>query len=75
VRVESYANPTFSPDPRKSLNAKDVVAEFKATGYEPEAYTLYSHKAPKTLADAATQAGSTNGKKGDITRSNALQDH
>jgi branched-chain amino acid transport system substrate-binding protein len=54
---------TFSPDPRKNPNAKDVVAKFKAKNYEPEAYTLYSYAAAQILADAAKQASSTDGKK------------
>src|SRR4051795_2441220 len=54
---------TFSPDPRKNPNAKDVVAKFKAKNYEPEAYTLYSYAAAQILAEAAKQAGSTDGKK------------
>src|SRR3954467_4543815 len=54
---------TFSPDPRKNPNAKDAVAKFKAKNYEPEAYTLYSYAATQILAEAAKQAGSTDGKK------------
>jgi branched-chain amino acid transport system substrate-binding protein len=54
---------TFSPDPRKNPNAKDVVAKFKAKNYEPEAYTLYSYAAAQILAEAAKQANSTDGKK------------
>jgi len=54
---------TFAPDPRKNPNAKDVVAKFKAKNYEPEAYTLYSYAAAQILAEAAKQAGSTDGKK------------
>jgi branched-chain amino acid transport system substrate-binding protein len=54
---------TFSPDPRKNPNAKDVVAKFKAKNYDPEAYTLYSYAAAQILAEAAKQAGSVDGKK------------
>jgi branched-chain amino acid transport system substrate-binding protein len=54
---------TFSPDPRKNPNAKDVVAKFKAKNFEPEAYTLYAYAAVQILADAAKQANSTDGKK------------
>ena len=61
---------TFSPDPRKNSNAKDVVAKFRAKNYEPEAYTLYSYAATQILAEAAKQAGSTDGKKvADIMKS------
>src|SRR3712207_3129253 len=54
---------TFSPDPRKNPNAKEAVAKFKAKNYDPEAYTLYSYAAAQILAEAAKQAGSTDGKK------------
>ncbi len=54
---------TFSPDPRKNPNAKDVVAKFKAKNYDPEAYTLYSYAAVQIIAEAAKQANSVDPKK------------
>ncbi|MDQ4137020.1 MAG: branched-chain amino acid ABC transporter substrate-binding protein, partial [Pseudomonadota bacterium] len=54
---------TFSPDPRKNPNAKDVVEKFRKKNYEPEAYTLYSYAAAQILAEAAKQVGSVDGKK------------
>src|SRR3712207_6588250 len=54
---------TFSPDPRKNPNAKDVVEKFRKKNYEPEAYTLYSYAAVEILKQAAEQAKSTDGKK------------
>jgi branched-chain amino acid transport system substrate-binding protein len=54
---------TFSPDPRKNPAAQEVVKKFRAKGFEPEAYTLYSYAAVQVLADAATQAKSVDGKK------------
>ncbi|MCB5176596.1 MULTISPECIES: branched-chain amino acid ABC transporter substrate-binding protein [Microvirga] len=54
---------TFAPDPRKNPNAKEVVEKFRAKNYEPEAYTLYSYAAAQVLAEAAKQAGSTDGQK------------
>jgi branched-chain amino acid transport system substrate-binding protein len=54
---------TFSPDPRKNPNAKDVVERFRKKGYEPETYTLYTYAAVQILAQAAEQAKSTDGKK------------
>ena len=50
---------TFAPDPRKLPAAADVVAEFKASGYDPEGYTLYTYAAVQSFADAAAKAGST----------------
>ncbi|MBJ6124881.1 branched-chain amino acid ABC transporter substrate-binding protein [Microvirga splendida] len=54
---------TFAPDPRKNPAAQEVVKKFRDKNYEPEAYTLYSYAAAQVLADAAKQAGSTDGKK------------
>jgi branched-chain amino acid transport system substrate-binding protein len=50
---------TFAPDPRKSPAAADVVAKFKAEGYDPEGYTLYTYAAIQAFVDAAKKAGST----------------
>src|SRR5918993_2147591 len=54
---------TFSPDPRKNPAAQEVVKKFRAKGFEPEAYTLYSYAAVQVLAEAAKQAGGIDGKK------------
>ena len=49
---------TFSPDPRNMASAKAAVAEFKAQGYDPEGYTLYTYAAIQVFAQAADKAGS-----------------
>ena len=49
---------TFAPDPRKSSAAKDIVEKFRAAGFEPEAYTLYSYASVQVIAAAAAAAGS-----------------
>jgi branched-chain amino acid transport system substrate-binding protein len=49
---------TFSPDPRNMPTAKDAVAEFRAQGYDPEGYTLYTYAAIQVFAQAAQKAGS-----------------
>jgi branched-chain amino acid transport system substrate-binding protein len=54
---------TFAPDPRKNPNAKDIVEKFRAAGFEPEAYTLYSYAAVQIIADAAKAAGDTDTTK------------
>lgn len=51
---------TFAPDPRKNPNAKDLVEKFRAAGFEPEAYTLYSYAALQVVAAAAAKVGSAN---------------
>ena len=50
---------TFSPDPRKDPAAVSVVKNFRATGYEPEGYTLYTYGAIQAWVQAVTKAGST----------------
>src|SRR5918993_5928833 len=54
---------TFGPDARKNPNAKEAVEKLRKKGFEPEAYTLYTYAAAQVLAEAAKQAGSTDGKK------------
>ncbi|EAB6717834.1 branched-chain amino acid ABC transporter substrate-binding protein [Salmonella enterica subsp. enterica] len=49
---------TFAPDPRKSAEAKDLVAKFREKGFDPEAYTLYSYAAVQIIADAIAKTGS-----------------
>ena len=49
---------TFSPDPRKNPAAKDIVEKFRASGFEPEAYTLYSYAAVQIVAAAIDKTGS-----------------
>jgi len=48
---------TFAPDPRKRPEAKDIVEKFRAAGFEPEAYTLYSYAAMQVIAGAAGKVG------------------
>lgn len=50
---------TFSPDPRKNPVAAPVVEKFRAGGYEPEGYTLYTYGAVQAWARAVEKAGST----------------
>ncbi|WP_395016394.1 branched-chain amino acid ABC transporter substrate-binding protein [Dongia sp.] len=44
-------------------SAKDVVAKFRAEGYEPEGYTLSSYAAIQAWAAAVTKAGTTDAEK------------
>lgn len=50
---------TFSPDPAKNPVAAPVVAEFRAIGYEPEGYTLYTYGAIQAWAEAVEKVRST----------------
>jgi branched-chain amino acid transport system substrate-binding protein len=54
---------TFSPDPRKNPVAAPIVKKFRATGYEPEGYTLYTYGAIQAWVGAIQKAGTTDTKK------------
>ena len=54
---------SFGPDPRNNPAAKDVVAEFKAKNFDPEAYTLYSYAAVQIMKQAAEATKSLDPKK------------
>jgi branched-chain amino acid transport system substrate-binding protein len=54
---------TFAPDPRKNPAAKELVEKFRAAGFEPEAYTLYSYAAMQIIAAAANKAGTNDAMK------------
>ena len=54
---------TFPPDPRRKPTAADVVKEFTAKGFDPQAYTLYSYAAVQIMAQAAEAAKTVDPKK------------
>ncbi len=54
---------SFGPEPRNNPAAKDIVAEIKAKGFEPEGYTLYSYAAMQIMKQAAEKAGALDPKK------------
>src|SRR5271154_5245565 len=54
---------SFGPEPRNNPNAKDVVAEFKAKGFDPQGYTLYSYAAMQILKASAEATKSLDTKK------------
>ncbi len=54
---------TFAPEPRSAPEAKELVAKFKAAGYDPEGYTLYTYAAFQMYAQAAAATKSTDPKK------------
>jgi branched-chain amino acid transport system substrate-binding protein len=54
---------SFGPEPRNNPNAQDVVAEFKAKGYDPEGYTLYSYAGMQIIKQAIEKANSTDPHK------------
>ncbi|MEY4878876.1 MAG: hypothetical protein RJB62_345 [Pseudomonadota bacterium] len=50
---------TFGPDPRLEPANATLVEAFRATNYEPEAYTLYTYAAVQAWAQAVERAGVT----------------
>ena len=54
---------TFAPEPRNCESAKKVVEEFKAGGYDPEGYTLYTYAAFEMYKQAAEATKSTDNQK------------
>jgi branched-chain amino acid transport system substrate-binding protein len=54
---------TYGPDPRNRPEAKAAVAEFRAKGFEPESYTLYSYAGVQIIKQAAEAAKSVDPKK------------
>src|SRR6202034_4038481 len=54
---------TFGPEPRNNPNAKDAVDSFKAKGFDPQGYTLYSYAAVQIMKQAAEKAKSLDPKK------------
>ena len=54
---------TFPSDPRKRPTAAKVVEEFKAKGFEPEGYTLYTYAAIQTWAAGVKKAGTIDPRK------------
>jgi branched-chain amino acid transport system substrate-binding protein len=54
---------TFGPDARKYPSAKSLVDAFRAQGFEPEGYTLYTVAAVQVWSQAAEKAKSTDTAK------------
>jgi branched-chain amino acid transport system substrate-binding protein len=57
---------TFPPDMHKQASAAAVIARFRAQGYEPAGYSLYTYAAVQVFAQAADQAKSI--KMGDLAK-------
>ncbi len=53
---------TFAPEPRDIPDAKAIVEEFRASGYDPEGYTLYTYAAFQMYKQAAEATKSTDSK-------------
>jgi branched-chain amino acid transport system substrate-binding protein len=54
---------TFPTDPRRSPAAAKALERFKAQGYNPEGFTLFSYAVIDAIADGIKKAGSDDPKK------------
>ena len=54
---------TFGPEPRNNPNARRRLNSFKAKGFDPQGYTLYSYAAVQIMKQAAEKANSLDPKK------------
>jgi branched-chain amino acid transport system substrate-binding protein len=54
---------TFGADPRQIPESKGVVEKLRASGYEPEGYTLYSYASMQAVAAAFEGIKGTDGAK------------
>lgn len=54
---------TFPPDPRNVASAKTIIESFRADGYDPEAYTLYTYAAFELFRAGAEATGSIDSRK------------
>ncbi|HGE8300746.1 TPA: branched-chain amino acid ABC transporter substrate-binding protein [Serratia marcescens] len=54
---------TFGNDPRLIPEGKAVIAKFRASGFEPEGYTLYSYASIQAIAAAFNASGGKDSAK------------
>jgi branched-chain amino acid transport system substrate-binding protein len=53
---------TFPTDPRRSPNAAKALEQFKAQGFDPEGFTLFSYGVIQAIAEGIKRAGSDDPK-------------
>ena len=53
---------TFPTDPRRSPSAAKALEQFKAQGYDPEGFTLFSYGVVQAIAEGIKRAGSDDPK-------------
>jgi branched-chain amino acid transport system substrate-binding protein len=53
---------TFPTDPRRSPNAAHALEQFKAQGFDPEGFTLFSYGVVQAIAEGIKRAGSDDPK-------------
>lgn len=60
---------TFGQDPRTLPEGKAVIEKFRASGFEPEGYTLYAYASIQAIAAAWNAVGTDNAKASDWLKS------
>ncbi len=63
---------TFGNDPRQIADGKAVIEKFRASGFEPEGYTLYAYASIQALAAAYSAVGKNNEKASAWLKSHAV---
>ena len=63
---------TFGNDPRTIPDGKAVIEKFRASGFEPEGYTLYAYASVQAIAAAYKAAGKDNAKASDWLKANSV---
>ena len=53
---------TFPTDPRRSPNGAKALEQFKAQGFDPEGFTLFSYGVIQAIAEGIKRAGSDDPK-------------
>jgi branched-chain amino acid transport system substrate-binding protein len=53
---------TFPTDPRRSPSAAKALEQFKAQGFDPEGFTLFSYGVVQAIAEGIKRAGSDDRK-------------
>lgn len=64
---------TFGQDPRTLPDGKAVIEKFRASGFEPEGYTLYAYASIQAIAAAWNAVGIDNAKASDWLKSHDVE--
>ncbi len=64
---------TFGQDPRTLPGGKAVIEKFRASGFEPEGYTLYAYASIQAIAAAWNAVGTDNAKASDWLKSHDVE--
>lgn len=64
---------TFGQDPRTLPDGKAVIEKFRASGFEPEGYTLYAYASIQAIVAAWNAVGTDNAKASDWLKSHDVE--